>query len=60
MKLKSLFSLLLAFGSLSTSLSIAQSGANDMTYKGGNYDILDSTYIPKGRMKQQNEFLNYQ
>ncbi|MFM2204523.1 MAG: hypothetical protein RLZZ605_1487, partial [Bacteroidota bacterium] len=56
--------------SLLTTLSLASyaqevgtaavSGARDMTYRGGNYDVLDSSYISKKRMPQQISFLNNQ
>ncbi len=32
----------------------------DMTYRGKNYDVLDTSYIPKQRMKQQKKYLNHQ
>jgi|GEM_PF-56298 len=32
----------------------------DMTYRGKNYDFLDTSYIPKFRMKQQKRYLNHQ
>lgn len=32
----------------------------DMTYRGKNYDVLDTAYIPKYRMKQQKKYLNHQ
>ncbi|MFN5943290.1 MAG: hypothetical protein ACK44S_08890, partial [Bacteroidota bacterium] len=58
------------FVSLLTTLSLASyaqevgtaavSGARDMTYRGGNYDVLDSSYISKKRMPQQISFLNNQ
>jgi len=60
----------LLFVSLLTTLSLASfaqevgtaavSGARDMSYRGGNYDVLDSSYISKKRMPQQTSFLNNQ
>jgi len=38
----------------------AQWANRDMTYRGKNYDVLDTAYIPKSRMKQQRMFLNHQ
>ena len=35
-------------------------GNRDMTYRGENYDQLDTVYIPKSRMPQQRKFLNHQ
>jgi len=35
-------------------------GNRDMTYRGENYDVLDSVYIPKSRMPQQRKFMNHQ
>ena len=32
----------------------------DMTYRGKNYDVLDTAYIPKFRMKQHQKYLNHQ
>ena len=32
----------------------------DMTYRGKNYDVLDTAYIPKFRMKQHKKYLNHQ
>ena len=32
----------------------------DMTYRGKNYDVLDTSYIPKFRMKQHKKYLNHQ
>ncbi len=32
----------------------------DMTYRGKNYDVLDTAYVPKFRMKQQKKYLNHQ
>src|SRR5690606_2083895 len=31
----------------------------DMTYRGASYDVLDSTYVPKGRRDQHRDFLEY-
>lgn len=38
----------------------AQWGARDMTYRGENYDVLDSNLIPKSRMAQHRKFINHQ
>jgi Outer membrane protein and related peptidoglycan-associated (lipo)proteins len=43
-----------------SSTSGAQWSGRDMTYRGQNYDVLDSSYIPKSRMKQQRKYLNHQ
>jgi hypothetical protein len=48
--------------------AMAQEGAadgssyakRDMTYRGANYDVLDSNYVPKYRMKQYHQFMNHQ
>jgi OmpA-OmpF porin, OOP family len=32
----------------------------DMTYRGKNYDLLDSSYIPKFRFKQFKKYINHQ
>ncbi len=32
----------------------------DMTYRGKNYDVLDTSYIPKFRMKQHKKYLDHQ
>jgi OOP family OmpA-OmpF porin len=32
----------------------------DMTYHGKNYDVLDSAYYPKKRLKQYHQYLDYQ
>jgi hypothetical protein len=37
-----------------------QWGARDMTYRGQNYDVLDSNLIPKYRMDQHRKFVNHQ
>jgi len=47
-------------GNTSTQTGGAQWGARDMTYRGSNYDVLDSTLIPKSRMAQHRKFLNHQ
>jgi hypothetical protein len=38
----------------------AQWSGRDMTYRGQNYDVLDSSYVPKARMEQHRKFLNHQ
>lgn len=35
-------------------------GGRDMTYRGQVYDVLDTAYVPKSRMEQQRQYLNYQ
>lgn len=40
--------------------SNAKWGARDMTYRGDNYDVLDSNLVPKSRMQQHRKFLNNQ
>ena len=37
-----------------------QWSARDMTYHGKNYDILDSAYYPKKRLKQFRQYINHQ
>ena len=32
----------------------------DMTYRGQNYDVLDSSYVPASRMEQHRKYLNHQ
>jgi len=46
-----------AFAQESSSTTTKGWSGRDMTYRGYNYDYMDTTYIPKGRMKQQNKFL---
>ncbi|MGZ3949214.1 MAG: hypothetical protein ACXVKK_13900, partial [Flavisolibacter sp.] len=38
----------------------AQWTARDMTYRGSNYDVLDSNLYPKYRMDQHRKFMNHQ
>ena len=38
----------------------AQWSGRDMTYRGQNYDVLDSSYVPAARMEQHRKFLNHQ
>jgi OOP family OmpA-OmpF porin len=38
----------------------AKWGSRDMTYRGENYDVLDSNYVPRSRMAQHRKFLNHQ
>lgn len=38
----------------------AQWSARDMTYRGQNYDVLDTAFIPKKSMAQHKKFLNHQ
>ena len=38
----------------------AQWSGRDMTYRGQNYDVLDSSYVPGSRMEQHRKFLNHQ
>ncbi|NDC42553.1 MAG: hypothetical protein EBZ77_13575, partial [Chitinophagia bacterium] len=37
-----------------------QWSSRDMTYKGQNYDVLDSTYYPKKRLKQYRQYMDHQ
>jgi hypothetical protein len=46
-----------AFAQESSSTTAKGWSGRDMTYRGYNYDYMDTTYVPKGRMKQQNKFL---
>ncbi|HTN16877.1 MAG TPA: hypothetical protein VL092_04285 [Chitinophagaceae bacterium] len=46
-----------AFAQESSSTTSKGWSGRDMTYRGYNYDYMDTTYVPKGRMKQQNKFL---
>jgi len=43
-----------------TTSGSTQWGARDMTYRGQNYDVLDSSFIPKKRMDQHRKFVNHQ
>lgn len=51
---------------LATQPAIAQEStgakwsSRDMTYRGENYDVLDSNYVPDYRMEQQRAYLNHQ
>jgi hypothetical protein len=38
----------------------AQWSSRDMTYRGENYDVLDSSYVPGYRMDQYRSYMNYQ
>ncbi len=38
----------------------AKWGSRDMTYRGENYDVLDSNFVPRKRMAQHRKFLNHQ
>lgn len=38
----------------------AQWSSRDMTYRGENYDVLDSNYIPTYRLDQQRRYMNHQ
>jgi outer membrane protein OmpA-like peptidoglycan-associated protein len=49
-----------AFAQESGSTSSASYASRDMTYRGQNYDVLDTSYIPKKRMEQHRKFLNHQ
>ncbi len=46
-----------AFAQESSSTSTSGWSGRDMTYRGYNYDYMDTNYVPKNRMKQQNKFL---
>ena len=43
-----------------TPASAPQWSNRDMTYRGKNYDILDSTYYPKKRLKQFKKYIDHQ
>ncbi|MBA3828239.1 MAG: hypothetical protein H0X33_04830 [Taibaiella sp.] len=47
-------------GNMPATTSGAQWGARDMTYRGQNFDVLDSNLIPKSRMAQHRKFLKNQ
>ena len=38
----------------------AKWSSRDMTYRGENYDVLDSSYVPASRMEQHRKYLNHQ
>ncbi len=44
----------------SQTTSSASYGTRDMTYRGESYDVLDTSYVPGGRMNQHRKFLNHQ
>ncbi|MDR3680133.1 MAG: hypothetical protein P4L41_09220 [Flavipsychrobacter sp.] len=46
--------------STTTPATSAQWSARDMTYRGQNYDVLDTAYVPKRSMAQHKKFLNHQ
>lgn len=46
-----------AFAQESSSTSTNGWSGRDMTYRGYNYDYMDTAYVPKYRMKQQSKFL---
>lgn len=46
-----------AFAQESSATSAKGWSGRDMTYRGYNYDYMDTNYIPKNRMKQQSKFL---
>lgn len=46
-----------AFAQESSSTTAKGWSGRDMTYRGYNYDYMDTNYVPKNRMKQQNKFL---
>lgn len=46
-----------AFAQESSSTTAQGWSGRDMTYRGYNYDYMDTNYVPKNRMKQQNKFL---
>ncbi len=43
-----------------TTTGSASYGTRDMTYRGDSYDVLDTSYVPGGRMNQHRKFLNHQ
>src|SRR6478735_2786696 len=49
-----------AFAQESGNTSSASYGSRDMTYRGESYDVLDTSYVPSGRMEQHRKFLNHQ
>ncbi|GAA4452762.1 hypothetical protein GCM10023092_12130 [Rurimicrobium arvi] len=46
-----------AFAQESSSTTAKGWSGRDMTYRGYNYDYMDTNYVPKSRMKQQSKFL---
>ena len=46
-----------AFAQESSSTTAKGWSGRDMTYRGYNYDYMDTNYVPKNRMKQHNKFL---
>lgn len=46
-----------AFAQESSATSASGWSGRDMTYRGYNYDYMDSNYVPKRRMEQQNKFM---
>lgn len=46
-----------AFAQESSSTTAKGWSGRDMTYRGYNYDYMDTNYVPHNRMKQQNKFL---
>ena len=46
-----------AFAQESSSTTTKGWSGRDMTYRGYNYDYMDTNYVPHNRMKQQNKFL---
>jgi hypothetical protein len=49
-----------AFAQESGSATTAQWSSRDMTYRGQSYDVLDSSYYPKGRLDQYRRYMNHQ
>lgn len=40
--------------------SSSQWAGRDMTYRGQGYDVLDTAFVPKNKMEQHQQYLNYQ
>jgi len=49
-----------AFAQESGSATSGQWSSRDMTYRGQSYDIMDSSYYPKGRLDQYRRYMNHQ
>jgi len=49
-----------AFAQESGNTTSASYGSRDMTYRGESYDVLDTAFVPGGRMEQHRKFLNHQ
>jgi len=49
-----------AFAQESGNTSSASYASRDMTYRGENYDVLDTAFIPRKHMEQHRKYLNHQ